>query len=184
MPSLKTILACTAAVPVLAIAGSALSDLANGALSDMSEQPVASTLSQPWQLGEAASVAVALDGRGTSSLAWSRDRPIGLESRHQLGEGVSLHFGAEALAGQTPSGATLNASDWQAGAALRAKLDSHWTAGVGGGWRSTTSTSTTSTSTTSTSTASGLSTFLDSDRRGGGFDEGEGVVWLRLSAEF
>jgi hypothetical protein len=179
MPSLKTILACTAAVPVLAIAGSALSELASGAPTDMSEQPVASTLSQPWQLGEAASVAVALDGRGTSSLAWSGDRPIGLESRHQLGEGVSLHFGAEALAGQTPSGATLNASDWQAGAALRAKLDSHWTAGVGGGWRSTTSTST-----TSTSTASGLSTFLDSDRRGGGFDEGEGVVWLRLSAEF
>ena len=181
MASLKTILACTAAVPVLAIAGSALSELANGALSelangalsDVSEEPVASTLSQPWQLGEAASVAVALDGRGTSSLAWSGERPIGLESRHQLGEGVSLHFGAEALAGQTPSGATLNASDWQAGAALRAKLDSHWTAGVGGGWRSTTSTST-----------SGLSTFLDSDRRGGGFDEGEGVVWLRLSAEF
>ncbi|MCX5649935.1 MAG: hypothetical protein NTU45_00880, partial [Planctomycetota bacterium] len=68
MPSLKTILACTAAVPVLAIAGSALSELSNGAPSDISEEPVASTLSQPWQLGEAASVAVALDGRGTSSL--------------------------------------------------------------------------------------------------------------------
>ena len=63
MPSLKTILACTAAVPVLAIAGSALSDLANGALSDMSEQPVASTLSQPWQLGEAAWRAYAREAR-------------------------------------------------------------------------------------------------------------------------
>jgi hypothetical protein len=163
MPSIKTILACTAAVPVLAIGASALSDLAT--------EPVAATLSQPWELGEAASVAVALDGRGTSSLAWSGERPIGLESRHELGEGVSLHFGAEALAAATPIEAIGSAADWQAGAAVRARLDDHWTAGVGGGWRSTTSTS-------------GLSAFIDADRRTGALDEGEGVVWFRLSASF
>jgi hypothetical protein len=59
----------------------------------------------------------------------------------------------------------------QAGAAVRAKLDDRWTAGVGAGWRS-------------TATETGLSAVLDADRRSGAFDDGEGVVWLRLSASF
>lgn len=163
MPSTRFIVAAVAVVPVLAIAASAVSDLA--------EEPEATALSQPWELGEATSLSVALDGRGNSSLAWSGDRPLGIESRHQLGEGFSLHLGAEALADVPPIEASGGVPDWQAGAAVRAKLDDHWSAGVGAGWRSTT-------------TATGLSAAIDSDRRIGAIDDGEGVVWFRLSASF
>lgn len=168
MPAFKAILVLAAAVPVLAIGARALSELA--------DESATTVLSQPWELGESASMSVALDGRGSSSLAWSSDRPIGLESRHEIAEGVSLHLGAEALAGATANDAWARTPDWQAGAAVRAKLDDHWTAGAGAGWRSTAS-------------ANGLSAFLDSDRGtqgvgSSGEADGEGVVWFRLSASF
>lgn len=134
-----------------------------------SEEPLRRELSQPWNLGEADELSVALDARGDSSLAWSAERPLGIESRHELIDGVSLHVGGEALLGDLP-GETASRlpgrlPDWQAGAAVRAKLDKRWSADVGAGWRSTTS--------------GGLSAALDADRRAG-----EGVVWLRLSASF
>lgn len=163
MPSHKAILAVLAAVPVLAIGARAVSELA--------DEPVSSKLSQPWELGEATDLSVELDGRGTSSLQWSGSRPVGIETRHDLGEGVSLHFGAEALTRVAPGELLEQYPDWQAGAAVRAKLDDRWTAGVGAGWRS-------------TSTATGLSAVLDADRRSDAFDDGEGVVWFRLSASF
>lgn len=178
MPARKTILVLAAAAPILAIGARAVSERNQlGELADERtvDEPMVDELSQPWELGESASVSVALDGRGASSLAWSADRPIGLESRHELGQGVSLHVGAEALAGAIPNESLASTPDWQAGAAVRAKLDDRWTAGVGAGWRSTASTN-------------GLSAFLDSERSAGAFDrdsqEGEGVVWLRLSASF
>lgn len=163
MPSRKAIVVLLATVPVLAIGARALSELA--------DEPVSSRLSQPWELGESTSLSLELDGRGASSLQWSGSRPVGIETRHELGDGVSLHLGAEALTRVSPGEVLEQYPDWQAGAAVRAKLDDRWTAGVGAGWRS-------------TSTATGLSAVLDADRRSGAFDDGEGVVWLRLSASF
>ena len=163
MPSRKATFALLATVPVLAIGARALSELA--------DEPFSDRLSQPWELGESTSLSVELDGRGTSSLEWSGSRPVGIETRHDLGEGVSLHIGAEALTRVAPGELLERNPGLQAGAAVRAKLDDRWTAGVGAGWRS-------------TATETGLSAVLDADRRSGAFDDGEGVVWLRLSASF
>lgn len=156
------ILVAAVAVPMLALG-------AHAVIGD--DEQAATTLSQPWQLGDEPSVSVALDGGGASSVGWSGDRPIGLESRHEIADGVSLHFGAEALSRAEGSDLLEQVPDWQAGAALRARLDDRWTAGVGAGWRSTAS-------------GSSLSSVLDSDQRAGALDDGEGVVWFRLSASF
>jgi hypothetical protein len=154
-----------------AVAGLCVAALGAHALVLDSDEPLRRELSQPWKLGEADDLSVALDARGDSSLAWSAERPLGIESRHELVDGVSLHVGGEALIGDLPGETAPRLPDWQAGAAVRAKLDDRWTAGVGAGWRSTTS--------------GGLSAALDSDRRSGSLDgEGEGVVWFRLSASF
>lgn len=160
MPRIRTILLATAALSASALAAHAPSG--------WSDEPLRRELSQPWKLGEAESLSLALDARGDSRVAWSADRPLGLEGRHQIADGVSLHVGGEALASADPVELSGRVPDWQAGAALRAKLDRRWTAGVGAGWRS----------------ASGLSRALDAGERRSAAEEGEGVVWLRLSASF
>jgi hypothetical protein len=157
------ILLASVAAPTLALAAHAVIGEA--------DEPRATTLSQPWRLGDEPSVSVALDGGGASSVGWSGDRPIGLESRHEIADGVSLHFGAEALSRAEGSDLLEQVPDWQAGAALRTRLDGRWTAGIGAGWRSTAS-------------GSSLSSVLDTDQRAGALDDGEGVVWFRLSASF
>jgi hypothetical protein len=99
---------------------------------------------------------------------------MGLETRHVVANGVTLHVGAEALA--EPAIFDQVASDevapqWQAGTALRVRLDDRWSAGVGAGWRS--------------SSADGaLSSVFERSRDIGWRDSGEGVVWFGLRAEF
>lgn len=170
MPSPRLIVLSTAAIASLALAARAMSGLAEG--SPDAPEPGPRALSQPWQLGEAQGMSVALDAEGRSSLGWSADRPMAIEARHELGDGLSAHLGAEALAPVGAGGLAARAPDWQAGVALRQKLDDRWTASFGAGWR--------------TASGAGLGSFVDGGRQtlsdgGGG---GEGVVWLRFTASF
>jgi len=174
----KSILVALLSLPTLAMGAYGLGGMAGH---DAEPEPEIATreIVRPWSLGGEADLALPLDARGRSSLAWSAERPIGLEARHELGEGVSLHIGAEALAGAGPLDPRVGEPAWQTGAAVRARIDDAWTADLGVGWRN------------ASVTATGFDAALEdraqrtmgpdwSDGRG----EGEGVVWLRLSASF
>lgn len=139
-------------------------------------EPPALELTKPWSLGEAETGAVWLDADGASRIAWDAARPIGLELRQELSTsllpGLSLHVGAEAVPEQARKGdsrgfGTDGAGEWQVGSGLRARLGDHASIGIGASWRSAEGDWLSSTSARS---------------RGGG--DGEGVVWLRISAEF
>lgn len=145
------------------------------ASSDLGSESAAIELAKPWSLGDPETAALLLDERGVSRVAWDAAKPIGLESRHVLARGVSLHIGGEALPlrGTDAVGRTLSGdeSDWQVGAGLRARLDERWSVGVGASWRS-----------GGTDGLPVLSPLRSRSAVGAG--DGEGVVWLRLSASF
>jgi hypothetical protein len=145
------------------------------ASSDLGSESAALELAKPWSLGDPETAALPLDERGMSQVAWDAGKPIGLESRHALARGVSLHIGGEVLplrgadaVGRPVSG---DDSDWQVGAGLRARLDERWSVGVGASWRS--------------GSTDGLPILTPLRSRSSvGSGDGEGVVWLRLSASF
>ena len=170
---LATLAATLVTIPALAICVQTFGELALER-NDVEQESLRRGLAQPWTLGEHATVAVPLDGRGLSSVEWSSERPMGLETRHVVANGVTLHVGAEALA--EPAIFDQVASDevapqWQAGTALRVRLDDRWSAGVGAGWRS-------------SSADAALSSVFERSRDIGWRDSGEGVVWFGLRAEF
>ena len=172
----KSILVALLSLPTLAMGAYGLGGMAGH---DAETEPEIATreIVRPWSLGGDADLALPLDARGSSSLAWSAERPFGLEARHELGDGVSLHIGAEALAGAGPLDPRAGEPAWQTGAAIRARLDDAWTADLGVGWRNA------SVTTTGFDAALG-----DRAQRtmGANWGDGreEGVVWLRLSASF
>jgi len=170
----KSILVAVLALPTLAMGAYSLGGLVS--VRGDAEPPTREIV-RPWSLGGKADLALPLDARGSASLAWSAERPFGLEARHELGDGVSLHIGAEALAGAGPLDPRAGEPAWQTGAAVRARLDDAWTADLGVGWRNA------SVTTTGFDAALG-----DRAQRTMGPDwsdgRGEGVVWLRLSASF
>ncbi len=172
----KSTLVALLALPTLAMGAYGLGGLA---AYDAETEPETATreIVRPWSLGGEADLALSLDARGRSSLAWSAERPFGLEARHELGDGVSLHIGAEALAGAGPLDPRVGEPAWQTGAAVRTRLDDAWTADLGVGWRNA------SITTTGFDAALGdrAQRTTNSDWKDG---RGEGVVWLRLSASF
>jgi hypothetical protein len=173
MPRSKSTLAALLALSTLAMGAYSLGGLA---LERGEDETPTREMVRPWSLGGEADLSLPLDGGGRSSLAWSADRPFGLEARHELGDGVSLHVGAEALAGAGPLDPRAGEPAWQTGAAIRTKLDDSWTADLGVGWRN------------ASVTATGFGEALGDAARpldaAWNDGRGEGVVWLRLSASF
>lgn len=167
----RPLLIAVATLPFLAIGLRASSELIDA--------PQRRELSQPWALGGPASIAVPMDARGGSRIEWSAERPVGIGMRHELADGIALHVGAEALADaqalealevlETPETPDADARlpAWQAGAAVRVRLDDHWNAGVGAGWRS-------------IGRSGGSDWTQDADAR----ETGEGVIWFGLSGTF
>ena len=185
MPRFRPLILGVSALAALVAGARVVSEITpDGPVSNAGESDDAELikpLSQPWSLGSSAGDALTIGGDGGPSVGWSAEQPIGLELRHQLVDGVTAHFGAEAAMSEGPrrwsagddstprDRDALGQLDWQAGAGLRVRLDENWSAGVGACWRS---------------SRAPIGWDAAMNDRGDASLDGEGVVWLSLRAEF